>query len=99
MYAYRTTVIVKQGCMKKALELQEASAKQYHLKYARERVYTPSISPNVLVHELNVESEEAHDRFFKEFNATPGAPAFWEQWNALIDRYVGTERWTVTDLG
>ena len=85
--------------MKEALEFFSAEAKKYHPEYAKARVYTPSISPNVLVYELDVENQEAHDKFFEEFNATPGAPAFWDKWHELTERSVVTERWHVTELG
>ena len=99
MLAYRSTWVMNRGCMQEALELFTAEAKRYSPDYAKARVYTPDISRNVLVYELVVENEAAHDKFFADFNATPGAEAFWEKWHELSERSTGTERWTVTELG
>jgi len=99
MLAYRWTWTVKQGAMDDLRELLVAEARRFSPDYAKARVYTPDLSPNVIVYELAVESEEAVDRFFKQYNATPGAPAFWEKWRSGIERHIATERWTVTELG
>jgi hypothetical protein len=93
MFAYRWTWIIKQGSMKEALELQKALS--FRPDYAKMRLYTPDISPNVLVFELNVESDEARSKFFAEFNATPEAETFWKKWRALGERMVSLERWEV----
>jgi hypothetical protein len=93
MFAYRWTWIIKQGHIKEFLELHKALS--FRPGYAKVRLYTPSISPQVCVGELNVESEEARDRFFDEFNATSEAEAWWEKFNALVERLVSTERWEV----
>ena len=98
MLAYRTTWIMKQGRIQEALELMKAEAQRYSPDYAKVRVYTPNISREVLVWELVVENEEAHEEFFADFNATPGAEAFWEKWREMPERATGTERWDVTDL-
>ena len=74
-------------------------AGKYNPDYAKARIYTPNISRNVLIYELVVENEEAHAKFFADFNAMPEAAAFWEKWSELTDRATGTERWNVTELG
>jgi hypothetical protein len=99
MLAYRWTWIVKHGAMEELRELLQAEAKRFSPDYAKARVYTPDLSPNVIVYELTVENEEARRRFFEQYNATPGAPAFWEKWNSGVERQIATERWTVTELG
>ena len=99
MLAYRWTWMVKPGGMEEVLELLRAEAKEFNPGYAKARVYTPDISPQMLVYELTVENQEACDKFFDEFNATPGAAAFWEKWNELTKRLVVTERWNVMELG
>jgi len=97
MLAYHWTWIVKRGSMSEFLELHKALS--FKTDYGKVRLYTPGISPYVAISELVVESEEARDRWFAEFNATPEAEAFWEQFNAMIERRVSTERWNVTEVG
>ena len=97
MLAYRWTWIVKREGMGEFLELHKALS--FKTDYAKLRIYTPGISPYVAVGELVVESEEARDKWFAEFNATPEADAFWEKFHALTERRVSTERWNVTEIG
>ena len=98
MLAYRWTWIIKQGRMKECLELNKTIPQLFKQEYAKIRYYTPSIGPNVFVVEMVVEHEDAKDKWFTEFNATPGADAFWEKMRALGERVVGSERWNVTEL-
>ena len=100
MFAYRTTWIVKQGKMKAALELMKAES-EYGMSLAPEgaiiRVYTPDLSPNVLVFEDAFDSAEDHDQFWATYNGTPQAAAFWQKMNELVERSTGTERWHLTE--
>ena len=97
MFAYRWTFIVKHENVGELRELFEASA--FRVDYAKTRLYAPDLSPDLFVTELVVESEEAQHKFFAEFNATPEAAPFWEKFNALTERRVSIERWTVTEIG
>jgi hypothetical protein len=101
MFAYRWTWIMKSGGgrMQEGLELCETELRSLKSDYAKMRFYTPNISPRVFVVELIVESEEARDKWFAEFNAMPGNAAFWEKWHTLAERMVSSERWNVTELG
>jgi hypothetical protein len=99
MLAYRWTWIIKQGRMEECLELNTTTPELRSKEYAKIRFYTPSIGPNVFVVEMVVENEEAMGKWFAEFNATPGADAFWEKMHALAERMIGGERWNVTELG
>jgi hypothetical protein len=96
MLAYRWTFLIKQGQMEEALELNKSTP--FNPDYVKSRIYTPDLSPNVFVFELDVEDQETVDRFFDEFNATPEAEPFWEKWNALVERHVSTERWNLTEF-
>ena len=67
MFAYRTTWIIKEGRMQEALELVTRNTEQTkHMmtENVAVRVYTPNLSPNVLVYEDVFESEEEHDRLW-----------------------------------
>ena len=99
MLAYRWTWLIKRGRMQEALELCETELRSFKRDYVKHRYYTPSISPHVFVYEMVVESDEAKDKWFAEFNATPGADAFWEKWDSLAERWVSTELWNVTEFG
>ena len=99
MFAYRTTWIMKKGRWQEALDLAKEIAEKYNPEYAKARIYTPNISRQVLIYELVVENEEAHRKFFADFNAMPEAAAFWEKWSEVTERATGTERWNVTQLG
>ena len=96
MISYRTTWIIKQGRMEEALELLNAESQSVgHLisGNAAIRVYTPDISPNVLVFEDVFGSVEDHERFWAAYNKTPQAATFWPKWAELVERSIGTERW------
>jgi hypothetical protein len=62
------------------------------------RVYVPDISPNVLVFESVIQSAEAHDKFWAEYNASPEGQAFWAKWHAVAKRRLGIERWFVDEF-
>jgi hypothetical protein len=98
MLAYRWTWIIKHGQMQKFLELHKTTPGVRSKEYAKLRFYTPSIGPNVWVTEMVVENEEASTKWFTEFNATPGAAAFWEKVHTMAERMVSSERWNVTEL-
>jgi hypothetical protein len=101
MLAYRTTWIVKAGQMQKALELLTAEGDRTRDNLPEDsaaRVYTPSISPNVLVFEMTFESEAANDQFWAAYNATPEAAQFWKQWHDVTERSIGTERWNLVEV-
>ena len=97
MLAYRATYLVKWRCMQKALELVKAEISRGKPENSDVRVYTPGISPNLLVVEETWESVEEHDKFWAEYRSTPEFAAFWEEWNELIERWVGTEIWNLTE--
>lgn len=99
MLAYRTTWLVKQGQMVKALQLLVAEGERVKHKGIVIHVYTPEISPWVLVFEEIVENVEAHDKWWAEYNQDPKAPAFWAKWDEVVERSLGTERWNLTEFG
>jgi hypothetical protein len=98
MYAYRKTHIIKHGQMQKALELLTNEVKRITLARPPGRIYTPSISPNVLVIEMDSETEEAYDAFWAAYSKDEGAAPFWEEWNKILERKLSDERWKVTEL-
>jgi quinol monooxygenase YgiN len=98
MLAYRTTWIVKPGRMQEALELLTAEVNRTKPKNAVVRIYTPNISPNVLVFEEVWESTEMHDKVWAEYNQDPKTSAFREKSREVIERIIGTDRWNVTEL-
>lgn len=57
------------------------------------------MSPNLFVYEYVSESDEARDKAYAEWHARPETKEFWERWWNLAERYVGNERWRVTELG
>ena len=97
MLAYRTTWIVKQGKMQDTLEAVSAEIEHTNTEGHQFRVYTPDISPSVLVFEMTSESAEAHDQFWADYRQNPRAAAFWEKWYALTERELGTERWDLAE--
>ena len=103
MIAYRTTWIVKQGRMEEALELLRAESDWGFEQFASlpestaVRVYTPDLSPNVLIYENAFDSVEDHDQFWAEYNGTPQAAAFWPKWAELMERRVSDERWHLAE--
>ena len=98
MLAYRTTYMIKQGQMQKALELLTNESKRSKLARPPVRIYTPSISPNVLVLEMDSETEEAYDAFWAAYSKDEGAAPFWKEWNKILERKLSDERWKVTEL-
>jgi quinol monooxygenase YgiN len=102
MLAYRTTWIVKQGHMHEALEAISAELSRGNMDEIEgalvARVYTPNISPNVLVYEEVWEDGAAHDAFWGAYdrNAPEVAP-FWTKWREMTERSAGTERWNVAE--
>jgi hypothetical protein len=84
--------------MQKALELLKMESERSTLERPRVRVYTPDLSPNLLVFEMDSETAEAHDAFWAAYNKDPGVAAFQEKWHALVERSLGDERWEVTEL-
>ena len=99
MFAYRWTWKIKLGRMEECLELNTTTPGLRSTEYAKIRYYTPNISPELFVVEMVVEDEEAMNKWFAEFNATPGAESFWEKMNTLAERWIDGERWRVTELG
>ena len=99
MFAYRTTWIVKRGCMQKALELLDTEAKRQgkSADWTAVRVYTPNISPNALVFEMVWENKEAHDTFWPAYWGSPEGQAFYAQWDEVVERSTGTELWNVKE--
>ena len=98
MLAYRSTWIVKQGCMSKALELLSAEIERVGTRADRvTRVYTPNFSPNVLVFDDNWENQEAHDKFWELYWKSSESKAFFTQWNEFVERSTGTELWNVKE--
>jgi hypothetical protein len=103
MYAFRSTWQIKFGGMDKALELLRETP---HIgtpglvtdSRASARVYTPDISPDLLIFEESWEDLEARDVFWADFNGKEAAADWWRRWNELVDRHVSSERWTVTVL-
>jgi hypothetical protein len=81
--------------MGKALEFFEAQAEEGLPENATLRVYTPMLSPNVLVFEEVWESQEEHEEFWAELNAAPESAAMWDKWYELVERSTGTELWNV----
>jgi len=96
MIAVRTTWLVKQGCMEKALGLLKSDPTELGDHVVR--IYTPRFSPNLLVFEMTSESIEEHEQWWAEYSATPEAPAGFEKWDALMERRVGDEVWNVTEF-
>jgi hypothetical protein len=97
MLAYRWTCLIKHGRMQEMLELH--TSLPIRPIVGKVRWYTPDISPQLWVTELVVQDEEEMRKFFDEFNATPEAAPFWGKFNALVEQWVSTERWNVTDYG
>ena len=101
MLAYRTTWIVKQGKMQEALEALSAELDRTVGKVEggiTTRVYTPNISPHVLVYEEVWENAAAHDAFWNAYDGTsPEAAPFWTKWNEVIERSVSDDRWNVAE--
>jgi benzoyl-CoA reductase/2-hydroxyglutaryl-CoA dehydratase subunit BcrC/BadD/HgdB len=98
MIAYRTTWIVKQGRMQEALELLSAEIERTRKEGPQVRVYTPDLSPNVLVFEMASKSVEEHDAWWAEYDrTTPEAAAFWNKWYDVTDRSVDTSRWKLVE--
>jgi len=94
MFAYRTTWIVKKGCMQKALELFDVGKPP---ECSVMRVYTPNISPNVLVFEEDWESKEAHEKFWATYPTSPEGQAALAQFDELVERSTATELWNVAE--
>jgi quinol monooxygenase YgiN len=102
MLAYRTTWIVKQGKMQEALEALSALLNKADIDEVEGglavRVYTPEISPNVLVYEEIWENAPAHDAYWNAYDSTsPEAAPFWTKWDEVIERSVGTDCWNVAE--
>jgi hypothetical protein len=101
MLAYRTTWIVKEGRMQEALEDISAEIERSRPLGIAARVYTPSISPNVLFFDTVYEDEAAHRAFWDAYNAdsrnSPKGKAFWAKWGEATERSTGTERWNVVE--
>jgi hypothetical protein len=97
MLAYRTTWLVKERRMQEALEVLSAEIERVRTGGHVVRVYTPSISPNVLVFEMDSETEEAHDTFWAEYNQDPQAAAFWQKWHEVTERSLGSDRWKLAE--
>jgi len=103
MLAWRTTWQVKQGKMEEATEYLinwvKAENKRNKVKGGDGvRIYTPDLSPYLLVYEENWEKLADHDAFWAEMNQNPTTPASWAGWNSLVERQLGNERWIVTEL-
>jgi hypothetical protein len=101
MLAYRTTWIVKEGRMQEALEAISAEIERSRPVGTAARVYTPSISPNVLVFETVYQDEAAHRAFWDAYNAdsrdSPQGKAFWAKWREVTERSAGTDRWNIAE--
>lgn len=103
MLAYRTTWMVKPQRMEEALELLKAEVERSKDRtdqpgVGTARIYTPQISPNVLVFETTFESPSANEAFWAEYyQDSEGAEAFWEQWYEVVERQLGTEIWHLTE--
>ena len=62
------------------------------------RVYTPDISPNVLVFETVYEDEAAHRAFWDAYDRdSRQGKAFWNKWYEVTERSAGTDRWNVAE--
>jgi hypothetical protein len=100
MLAYRTMWIVKEGRMQEALEAISAEIERVRGDVVT-RVYTPDISPNVLVFETVYEDEAAHRAFWDAYNSdsrdSPQGKAFWAKWGEVTERSVGTDRWNIDE--
>ena len=96
MIAYRTTWLVKPNCMQKALDLLTAG--RVELGDHVVRIYTPRISPNLLVFEMTSASVQEHDKWWAAYNATPEAAVAFKKWDELVERRVGDEVWDVTEF-
>jgi len=98
MLAYRTTWIVKEGRMQEALDAISAEIERSRPVGVATRVYTPSISPNVLVFETVFEDEAAQRAFWHAYDRdSPQGKAFWAKWGEVTERSVGTDRWNVAE--
>jgi hypothetical protein len=98
MIADRTTWIVKQRRMQEALELVTAEIERARTEDVQFRVYTPNISPDVLVFEIAGESVAALDKFWAGYDRdSPEATAFWDKWFEVSKRSVGTDRWNLSE--
>ena len=97
MFAYRTTWIVKPGCMQKALDLLKAEAERQTADWVAVRAYTPNISPNALVFEIVWEHKEANDEFWPTYWQSPEGQAFSAQWDEVVEKTTGTELWNMVE--
>ncbi|MBN1249909.1 MAG: hypothetical protein JXC32_19760 [Anaerolineae bacterium] len=95
MYAFRTTWIVKEGKIGEAVALATRDLDKNKPAEAGLRIYTPHFSPSQLVWEELWESIEAHDVFWEKLGAQLEEEGYWDKWNALIERSLGTEVWIV----
>jgi hypothetical protein len=84
--------------MEEALEALSAEIERVRPVSAATRVYTPNISPNVLVFETVYEDEAAHHAFWDAYDSdSPEAAPFWTKWREVTERSVGTDRWDLAE--
>ena len=99
MLAYRTTWIVKPRCMGKALKFHEGRMEKIIelgiSGFVEGRVYTPGLSPNVLVFEGIWKSAEDYGKFWAERASEFAAIRDWDEWFELVENNAGTELWNV----
>jgi hypothetical protein len=102
MFVYRWTIRIKSGRLGEALRLaEEAAARFWKPKKVGYRMYTSDIGPgDTFIFEMEAESEQQYADYWRRYEADdankPATKAFWDQFNATIDRNVTTERWTLT---
>jgi quinol monooxygenase YgiN len=102
MLAYRTTWIIREGRMQEALEAISAALDAVNMEEVEgglaARVYTPYISPNMLIYEEIWEDVASHDAYWEAMDqTTPEAAPFWTEWAEVTERNVGTDCWNVAE--
>jgi hypothetical protein len=102
MFVYRWTWRTKSGRLAEALKLvEDAAVRFWKPKKIGYRIYTSDVGPgDTMAFEMEAETEAQYADHWKRYEADdadkPATKKFWDDFNAVVDRHIMTERWTVT---
>ena len=101
MFVYRWTWRMKAGRLADATKLiKETIDLWWRPKKVVVRIYTTDIGPGeTIAAEMEAEDEGRFAEIWKQYETVdadkPATKKFWDEFNAMVDRHVMTERWNL----
>lgn len=96
MIVQRATITVKVGRMSEAAALVLEEGRRHPPRAYR--VYTPHTGRHdALAIEWEFEDVAERERYWAEWASKPATPAFWEEWNELVEPGAVSEVWVLAE--